>query len=442
MVFTIILLFIGNSFSQICGLSLNEISNISSNNSTILFVGGSGPGNYSKIQDAIDAANESDIVLVYRGTFYENLYIDKKIILFGQDKDSTIIDGGRTIQDHNIIKSDKNDDVVFVFSTDSLYISGFSIRNGYVGINLVNSTDNYIIDCNIYSNNIGLRLNQSTRNFMSYCNLFKNLIDGIQMWNSSNNIIENCNIFFNEEGVALEYSIYNTFNFCNISNNNHKNIWLINNSNNNKIINCNINKGYSGLVFEGFSNNNLVYHNNFVNNEGKEVDNAYDECENIWDGGNLTGGNFWDDYAGIDENNDSLGDTPYNISGGKNQDKYPLMSPIINYDIEPPVVKIFKPIKGLYIFSLLIRKYLIRRPLIFGKIRIKANITDNINNHFNLVEFYIDGKLRKIDTTPSYEFIWERDRLRIFGHRHTIKVVAFDQSGNSGFTNIKVWKFL
>ena len=46
---------------------------------------------------------------------------------------------------------------------------------------------------------------------------------------------------------------------------------------------------------------------------------------NIWyDYPNGTG-NYWDDYTGSDENHDGIGDTPYNISGGSNQDLYPLM---------------------------------------------------------------------------------------------------------------------
>ena len=37
----------------------------------ILYVGGSGPGNYTKIQDALDNATEGDTVYVYSNTYYE-----------------------------------------------------------------------------------------------------------------------------------------------------------------------------------------------------------------------------------------------------------------------------------------------------------------------------------------------------------------------------------
>ncbi|MCK4443471.1 MAG: hypothetical protein KAW09_02940, partial [Thermoplasmata archaeon] len=39
---------------------------------TTLFVGGSGPGNYTTIQGAIDAASLQDTVFVYNGTYLEN----------------------------------------------------------------------------------------------------------------------------------------------------------------------------------------------------------------------------------------------------------------------------------------------------------------------------------------------------------------------------------
>ena len=56
-------------------------------------MGGSGPNNYTKIQDAIDNASDGDTVFVYDGTYYENIIINKSINLTGENKDTTIIDG-------------------------------------------------------------------------------------------------------------------------------------------------------------------------------------------------------------------------------------------------------------------------------------------------------------------------------------------------------------
>ena len=60
-----------------------------------LYVGGSGPGNYTKIQDAIDDAFFGDTVFVYDDSspYYENLKISKSIELIGENRNTTIIDG-------------------------------------------------------------------------------------------------------------------------------------------------------------------------------------------------------------------------------------------------------------------------------------------------------------------------------------------------------------
>jgi len=66
-----------------------------------------------------------------------------------------------------------------------------------------------------------------------------------------------------------------------------------------------------------------LYYNNFIDNQ---AGNAYDAGYNHWDDGSE--GNYWDDYTGVDADpKDGIGDTPYNISGGSNQDRYPLMCP-------------------------------------------------------------------------------------------------------------------
>ena len=68
--------------------------------------------------------------------------------------------------------------------------------------------------------------------------------------------------------------------------------------------------------------------------------------KNLWDNGKE--GNYWDNYAGLDNNRDGIGDTPYIVEGTKwddnadglvgfvyGQDKYPLIAP---FDIDIVVV--------------------------------------------------------------------------------------------------------
>ena len=98
------------------------------------------------------------------------------------------------------------------------------------------------------------------------------------------------------------------------------------NASNNRIINCDIygNNGY-GIKIEtnnGSVSDNVIYHNNIFNNG----QNAYDTGSNIWYNAAIKEGNWWLDYTGEDHNGDGIGDTPYNILGGSNQDLYPFMN--------------------------------------------------------------------------------------------------------------------
>jgi len=94
LVVAVILLFIGVSVIPSTGTTVVKKFTIPSfYDGNTLYVGGNGPGNYSKIQDAIDNASDGDTVFVYSGTYYENLEVNKSINLIGEDKDITIING-------------------------------------------------------------------------------------------------------------------------------------------------------------------------------------------------------------------------------------------------------------------------------------------------------------------------------------------------------------
>jgi hypothetical protein len=59
-----------------------------------LYVGGSKPGNYTKIQDAIDNASDGDTVFMYSGRYNESIFINKSIVVCGQERNTTFIEGG------------------------------------------------------------------------------------------------------------------------------------------------------------------------------------------------------------------------------------------------------------------------------------------------------------------------------------------------------------
>ena len=111
MVLGIIMLFVG---AGVVPSISSDISSLSAGNT--LYVGGSGAGNYTTIQSAIDAASSGDTVYVYNGIYYENVVVDKTINLTGEDRNTTIIDGGGS------------GDVVYV-NADDVNVQGFKILN-------------------------------------------------------------------------------------------------------------------------------------------------------------------------------------------------------------------------------------------------------------------------------------------------------------------------
>lgn len=56
-----------------------------------LYVGGTGPGNYSTISEAIAASDPGDTIYVYSGTYNEKLTIPWTLTLKGEDRDTTIV---------------------------------------------------------------------------------------------------------------------------------------------------------------------------------------------------------------------------------------------------------------------------------------------------------------------------------------------------------------
>ena len=87
----IIILLVGMSVPS-TGINVEKTSITSFDGNTI-YVGGSGIGNYSTIQDALDVANDLDTIYVFKGKYLESLVIDKSINLIGEERDITVIDG-------------------------------------------------------------------------------------------------------------------------------------------------------------------------------------------------------------------------------------------------------------------------------------------------------------------------------------------------------------
>jgi parallel beta-helix repeat protein len=217
---------------------------------------------YTNIQSAINNANESDTIYIHSGTYSENIIVNKTISFLGEGSSNTIIIGSG---DHTAKVTSNN-----------VVISGLKIQN-----------------------TIG-----------TYYPLFLDTISGCEI---SNNYVKN-----GGHGIYLKGSYSNDI-FNNIIENNNVGVYLSNSDNNTIKDNDIKNNNANGIFINSQSTGNTIYLNDFSDNMDS---NAKDYGTNNWDYNEQ--GNYWDDYNGVDENNDDIGDTPYIISGGSNQDNYPL----------------------------------------------------------------------------------------------------------------------
>jgi parallel beta-helix repeat protein len=201
----------------------------------------------------------------------------------------------------------------------------YNCSNDVIIDEVLNSTfkNNIITDCR------KMFLIDSDNNLIAY-NQIINTSSGFYMKSSSYNTIigndlsSNGNEFYAGFGLLLEgSSCFNLIKLNHIYNNTDEGVWLYSGSNNNTIKNNFISSNMIGVFFGNGIVDNKVYHNNFFNNIQY---NARDYGMNVWDNGYPSGGNYWDDYTGIDQDNDGIGDTPYDIIGGSNQDLFPFMN--------------------------------------------------------------------------------------------------------------------
>jgi len=228
-------------------------------------------------------------------------------------------------------------------SQDSLYID--------------NSPNNNIINCSSYSNSrIGLFIRNSANNNVINCEFYNNTENGIYIGYPANyNKIIGCvsynskygvylvdstgnefidSSFYNNsiDGVLLSHGYSSNITNCLFYNNTQHGIYIQLSSTGNIFTNSSFYNNNFGVYFSGTSGN-LIHHNNFVGNTINAC--GMGGSSNTWD--DNAEGNFWGDYTGIDADGNGIGDTPYYIPGGDNdQDNYPLMAPILSVQLLSP----------------------------------------------------------------------------------------------------------
>lgn len=226
---------------------------------TILYVGGNGPNNYTTIQQAINDADNGDIVFVYDDSspYYEHVTVNVSIHLKGENNTTTIIDG-------------ENQGDVVLLTADTITISGFTVQHSGdtaktdAGIesrsdrNLI--TRNRILQNGAYA--IGIFLNESKENLVTENIISENGREGLFLQNARDCLIQN-NVFTKNGhcAVIVSSSERNIITKNNMTEN-YAAVSLWPGAINNEISwNLIWNQEYSGVGIWPGADQNLLHHN-------------------------------------------------------------------------------------------------------------------------------------------------------------------------------------
>jgi len=187
--------------------------------------------NYTKIQDAINNSNDGDIILVYSGTYYEAVDVNRPLILKGVDTG-----GGKPVVNANGSESPTG---AITLSVGNSVLEGFTATGAayhefYNSAGIwVNSHNNQIRNNTVSNNPYGIELyHYSSNNTLTDNNISNNDI-GVHLYVSSNNVLNNNNILkSNLTGITLYYSNYNMIGSNNVMKTNRAGIYLYHSSNN------------------------------------------------------------------------------------------------------------------------------------------------------------------------------------------------------------------
>ncbi|MDD3493784.1 MAG: NosD domain-containing protein [Candidatus Thermoplasmatota archaeon] len=231
--------------------------------SGVFYVGGTGPGNFSSLQEAVGAAEAGDTIVVLGG-IHPPVEVNVSLSLEGR---GAVVGG-------------------FSVYADSVRISGFLIQGAAYGV-YMQGRHNEISNCTIFNNSYGIKI-QGNGNVVRDNKIFKNRHYALGLRYSFQGFMVRNAIYWNQWGIYLEHSEDNDVLF-NLLHHNGQGIRILGGSDN--IIGGNhlANNSEYGIKMCCSSHHNSIFGNNFIDNHIPAY--AYTADENRWDQNGT--GNYW-----------------------------------------------------------------------------------------------------------------------------------------------------
>jgi len=175
------------------------------------------PDDYSRIQEAVDAANPGDTIIVRDGTYTENVKVNKENLTIGTENGP----------DSTIVQAANRNDHVFGITADYTTIDGFTIKNAgldphapgltYSGVWVLNAgyceiSNNYFLD-----NVASVYISNSSDNIITG-NRTTNHYQGITISDTTDSVISDNRVSDGYSGILIQSSENNTIRNNQISN--------------------------------------------------------------------------------------------------------------------------------------------------------------------------------------------------------------------------------
>ena len=245
-------------------------------------------------QQAVNNANEGDVIIVREGTYNENVNVDVANLTIRLQNGSAV----------TTVNAADSGDHVFDVQRDYVNISGFTVEDATgddkAGIYL-NGRQHCNISDNIASNNYyGIWLDSSSNNTLTNNTANSNIVNGIWLDSSSNNTLTNNTASDNtasdddHSGINLCSSSNNTLTSNTANSNSQRGIYLDNADNNNVSCNWVQNNTDAGFYLTDGSTGNTIERNNIIANGALQGDGSYQwQFNNAQPDEVSTAGNWW-----------------------------------------------------------------------------------------------------------------------------------------------------